>query len=289
MSSEVIHVEHPELMDISLARDPQKIMDEAMRAAKVLKDVISRKPNPVKFNGEQYLEFEDWQTVGKFYGLTARIVDDHFIDLGGVIGFEATADVIDGRNGAVISSARAMCLNDEDNWSTRTKYEWKDVLDAEGNKIIDSGKTLREKVEAGTVPVPLFQLKSMAQTRACAKALRNVLAWVVVLAGYRPSVAEEMIGDERDSGHSSSRTPKANTAAGVISEPQRARAWAIGKNSGLTAEQYRAVIKKHGFASDKEIPGKPKSIYDAICAELEGASNAGSTAAAESNIPTGFK
>src|SRR6185437_14382005 len=58
----------------------------------------------------------------------------------------------------VISSAEAMCLNDEPNWKSK----------------------------------PMFQLKSMAQTRACAKALRNVLAWVVVLAGYAPTPAEEM-------------------------------------------------------------------------------------------------
>lgn len=38
----------------------------------------------------------------------------------------------------------------------------------------------------------MFQLRSMAQTRACAKALRNVLAWVVMLAGYKTTPAEEM-------------------------------------------------------------------------------------------------
>jgi hypothetical protein len=32
----------------------------------------------------------------------------------------------------------------------------------------------------------------MAQTRAGAKAMRNALAWVVVLAGYRPTPAEEL-------------------------------------------------------------------------------------------------
>jgi hypothetical protein len=37
----------------------------------------------------------------------------------------------------------------------------------------------------------------MAQTRACAKALRNVLAWVVVLAGYAPTPAEEMESGEQ--------------------------------------------------------------------------------------------
>jgi hypothetical protein len=41
---------------------------------------------------------------------------------------------------------------------------------------------------------PLYQLRSMAQTRAQAKALRGVLAWVAVLAGYNPTPAEEMDG-----------------------------------------------------------------------------------------------
>jgi hypothetical protein len=102
-----------------------------------------------------------------------------------------------------------MCLNDEDNWGAVPKYEWKDILDDKGKKIWDKG--LRngkggykaEKVQTGTVPKPLFQLRSMAQTRACAKALRQVFSWVVVLAGFKPSVAEELSEsqfseDERD-------------------------------------------------------------------------------------------
>ena len=36
----------------------------------------------------------------------------------------------------------------------------------------------------------------MAQTRAGAKAFRNRLAWVAVLAGYRPTPAEEMVDVE---------------------------------------------------------------------------------------------
>jgi hypothetical protein len=41
---------------------------------------------------------------------------------------------------------------------------------------------------------PEFQLRSMAQTRACAKALRNAFAWIPVLAGYEGTPAEEMDG-----------------------------------------------------------------------------------------------
>jgi hypothetical protein len=40
---------------------------------------------------------------------------------------------------------------------------------------------------------PEFQLASMAQTRAAGKVLRLLLGWVVTLAGYEPTPAEEMV------------------------------------------------------------------------------------------------
>ena len=165
--------------DIQVARDPETVLKEAKTAATALMSVVSQKKDPVIFNHQLYLEFEDWQTVARFYGLTARVTRTTFLDFGGVKGFEASADAIRA-DGMIVSSADSMCLNDEDNWSTRSKYEYV------------NGK----RTKAGDVPVPLFQLRSMAQTRACAKALRNVLAWVVVLAGFKPNVAEEITGNE---------------------------------------------------------------------------------------------
>jgi hypothetical protein len=97
-----------------------------------------------------------------------------------------------------------MCLSDEENWGMIPKYEWKDELDANGKKIWVEGKNGKKgyfkgtKVQVGSVAKPLFQLRSMAQTRACAKALRSIFAWVVVLAGYKPTPAEEMTGHEFD-------------------------------------------------------------------------------------------
>jgi hypothetical protein len=40
---------------------------------------------------------------------------------------------------------------------------------------------------------PEFQLMSMAQTRAAGKVLRLLLGWIVTLAGYEPTPAEEMV------------------------------------------------------------------------------------------------
>lgn len=187
--------------EVFVARDPKVVMQEARNAAKVLMEVVRSKPkqDQVIINKKQYLEFQDWQTVANFYGCTVKVRSTNFLDLGGVRGFEAFADVLN-RNGVVISSGEGMCLNDEDKWGMRTKYEWKDRLNAEGKKIWNADKKRYEadKVEVGQEPVPLFQLRSMAQTRACAKALRNVFSWVVVLEGYAPIAAEEMTGSESE-------------------------------------------------------------------------------------------
>jgi hypothetical protein len=98
------------------------------------------------------------------------------VEIDGVKGAKAHADLVDVMTGLVIGGAEAYCMRDEERWGTRPKYEWQE------------GK----RVKVGDEIVPWFQLASMAQTRAGAKAFRNRLAWVVVLAGYRPTPAEEM-------------------------------------------------------------------------------------------------
>lgn len=60
--------------------------------------------------------------------------------------------------------------------------------------------------------------------------------------------------------------------ADLISDSQAKRAFAIGKGKGFTPEQYDALLKKHNFASDREIT---KAAYNGIVAELERGPNAG--------------
>jgi hypothetical protein len=149
-----------ELPNLALQRIPDEVLAEAKQAATALQKVINSKPKPVRFGGEVYLEFEDWQTIGRFYGATARLVSTKFVQFGDVIGFEARSECVDQRTGNILSVAESMCLNDEPNWA---------------------GK-------------PLYQLRSMAQTRSGSKCFRNVFSWVAVLGGYKPTPAEEMEG-----------------------------------------------------------------------------------------------
>lgn len=247
--------------DIQISRPPEVVIEEARRAAKVLTDVVKKKPKPVMMNGEQYLEFEDWQTVARFYGITAKVKETEFLDYGGVQGFLAKAVAVRS-DGMEISAAEAMCMNDEEKWSARTKYKYvyvlKDGTQTEEEPPKDQivwvdnpnkpGKKIpqKERISAGEVSVPLFQLRSMAQTRACAKALRNVLAWVVVLAGYKPNVAEEMTGDE---------TPEGDKKP-PVKEPQKKT---VGKTE--TTEVEQVVTVKIISVTHKEGEKKDKTKY----------------------------
>jgi hypothetical protein len=145
-------------------RDPQQILAQAELAAQALAQAMAGKPRRVILNGSEYLEFEDWQTLAGFYGLATRTQEAEPIEIFGCQGAKAKAVVCDRENGVALGGAEAYCLSSEEGWADK----------------------------------PWFQLASMAQTRAGAKALRNLLAWVAVRAGFKPTPAEEMIGAKKE-------------------------------------------------------------------------------------------
>lgn len=205
-------------------REPEEVLAQARKCAIALKGVLDLKPADKKviFNNEEYLEREDWGTVANFYNCTAKSTETRYLQYGEVVGFEAVAVVIDRISGIEIGRAESMCLNDEENWGKVPKYEWEDKLDDNGKKIwnpnLRKGKGGYEakKVKVGETQKPLFQLRSMAQTRAEAKALKSVFGWVVVLAGYRATPAEELTGHEDfERGNGREQKPP-------VQQPQRA-------------------------------------------------------------------
>ncbi len=110
LSTEVLN------QQVALNRNPTDVLNDALNAAKSLQQVIRGKKKPVIFNGEQYLEFEDWQTCARFYGLSVKVVSTSFVTFGDVNGWEARAEVLRNADGVVISAADSMCLQDEPNW-----------------------------------------------------------------------------------------------------------------------------------------------------------------------------
>ena len=133
------------------------------------------------------MEFGGWQTVARFYGASVGVEWTKPIERdGAILGYEAKAIVQ--RHGNPESSAEAMCTRDEKNWASRDE----------------------------------FALRSMAQTRACAKALRNYLAWVAVLAGFRATPAEEVDGIVAAQAGNGGQPPASETPAPAWRKPREA-------------------------------------------------------------------
>jgi hypothetical protein len=144
------------VMSESRLLSAEEILEEAKHRARVLVQVLEGRDKPVLIRGERYPEFDDWQTLGRFYSLSCKTGETTELEPGV---FLAIAYIVDIHTGVVVAQAEAECgRNDDGEWADR----------------------------------PAFQRRSMAQTRAGAKAFRNCLSWVMVLAGLRPTPAEEM-------------------------------------------------------------------------------------------------
>ena len=112
--------------------------------------------------------------------------------------------------------------------------------DAQGNEIIEAhawvtdatGKTVSEAdafvstEERNWKGKPFYARASMAQTRAMSKALRLRHSWIMVMAGYEATPAEEMDGIEKE--------PKRTTAK-VKDAPTREQAEPMPQPHGETA------------------------------------------------------
>lgn len=237
---------------IATMRDPELVLEDARRAAAALMSVIRTKKEIVRFNGEQYIEADDWALIARFYGLSALLESDRFVDYGGAQGFEATV-VLKDINGVERGRATSMCLNDEENWRERPKYAtcfvlldgtltevepsnvWKECLLEETGKTRGDGTpVMRPKKErrlVGTEAVPLFQIRSMAQTRATGKAYAMILRFVPMLANLKSTPAEELPHAERVAQNAETH-PGVNDVADVRTEQtqQQARRTGNGGN-----------------------------------------------------------
>lgn len=193
---------------LKMDKTPEATLTEAAEAAKALRHVIDTNTavKPQRYGKKEHLGYELWQTCGHFYGLAPQTEWTRYVEYGPAAGFEARVNLIHTATGAVVSSAQMMCMNDEENWSARPKYEW------QGS----------ERVLVGSTPVPLFQLQSMAQTRAASKAFRMVLSRVAVLAGYDPTPAEEMEGVYQDRPAPAARQTTAKPAQRPAAKPAAA-------------------------------------------------------------------
>lgn len=167
VSKEIEKIEEPvQTLSIFGSGDPKKAIVKAKEIADVVADVIKQRGLCVTINRKAYVFCEGWTTMGALLGVfphtTAEDLSglDEFINKP-IIKYKAKCVVktIDGKE---MSCAEALCSDAETKWSGKDEHA----------------------------------IMSMAETRATGKALKLPLGWIMQLAGYEPTPAEEINRDQ---------------------------------------------------------------------------------------------
>lgn len=220
--------------------DPDLILQEAAKRAERLKNIVKEQGLVQRIGKSDHIQLEGWSALGNFFGVYA-VPDpsprELYEDLGRgpeLIGFEAYVRAVRMADGAVVGAATARCTKKEKNWKDKDDY----------------------------------QLESMAQTRASGKALRGPLSFIMVLAGYKPTPAEEMEGvvegevvDEKSPGEGF--RPSRSSSPPPPGDPASDAQW---KNAAELFGSINDVFQE----AQSRFPGikKAKDITSAQMAEL---------------------
>lgn len=134
--------------------NPQEVSALAMA---VKKHIVQNKLS-VNIVGKEYAMVEGWQFAGGMLGLFPQIVKVENLSSGAEYKWMATVNLVNLKTKEVVGTGFALCSNKE------------------GKK-----KTFDE-----------YAVLSMAQTRAIGKAYRNFIGWIMKMAGYDTTPAEEI-------------------------------------------------------------------------------------------------
>lgn len=135
-----------------------EVVARASELAKTLEQVVRKQNLVVRIGQSEHVRVEGWTFLGSMLGVfpvvewTRPVMHEEE-----QVGWEARVEART-RGGEVVGAAEAECLRSERTWKGRDDYA----------------------------------LRSMAQTRAVSKALRLPLGFVMQLAGFNPTPAEEM-------------------------------------------------------------------------------------------------
>jgi hypothetical protein len=143
------------------SEDPVEIISKATRLAEALSKVLRDQKLTANIQGKEHVLVEGWTLLGTMLGVFPVLEWTRPLP----DGWEARV-VARTMSGQAVGAAEAECLRSERSWKTRDDYA----------------------------------LRSMAQTRATSKALRQPLGFVVTLAGFEATPAEEMPSDQGQTG-----------------------------------------------------------------------------------------
>lgn len=150
-----LEVVHAQPMNLFGADSASAVVHRATDVANSLAQVIEEKRLYAMISGKKHVLVEGWTLLGSMLGVFPVTVWTRRLD--NDEGWEARVEAVT-RAGEVVGAAESMCSKAENRWKKADEYA----------------------------------IRSMAATRATAKALRLALGFVVTLAGFEATPAEEL-------------------------------------------------------------------------------------------------
>jgi hypothetical protein len=225
VAQDEIEVVAPAPANLFRTDQPTEIIARATDTANALMQAVRKQKLTANIQGKEYPLVEAWTLCGTMLGVFPVCVWTRKLE----DGFEAR---VEARTlaGQVVGAAEAQCTRTERTWKSRDDYA----------------------------------LRSMAQTRATSKALRQPLGFVMTLAGLQATPAEEMprdgiepaeivdpdgqvFPDQRPVDEPSPFTPPAGAIEerpkGTVSEAQRKNIYRLLKKLVETGEWSEETLK----------------------------------------------
>lgn len=193
---------------------PQQMVNQVSGMANILSDIIEKQKMYILFNGKKYVTVDGWCTLGTMLGILPAERDVHETENG----FYAKVDLVNKNTGVVVGSASAICGRDEKSWKDR----------------------------------PAYAVRSMAVTRATGKSYRLAFSWIMNMAGYMSTPAEEMpTNEEPTTVHRLDAAPVAKKKTAII----------------FSMENQAHLDKLDKVLKEKEIPTKDHML---VAEKLDG-------------------
>lgn len=156
--AELVTTENIRVGSMDLA-DYREVVSKMSGVAKELTRFIRQRELYVAIHGKEYVFCEGWTSLGGMLGVTSKI--ESCVENPNIEGeFIAAAVAFRTSDGAELGRAEASCGPDEEMWRTRSRQA----------------------------------KRSMSQTRATSKVFRLTMSWVMKIAGFEVTPAEEMQG-----------------------------------------------------------------------------------------------
>lgn len=203
-----------EASSVAMVQSPARLLAIASEVATEIAKVIEKQKLYSIISGKKYVKVDAYIALGNVRGIYPQEVSTVEHEDGT---FESHVELVDSQSGRIVGKGSAIVGSDEPTWRSR----------------------------------PRFARRSMAITRATGKAFRIRDAWILALAGYEGTPAEEMEHVRSDAAETA--TSGTSTSTATVSEP----------TSDIYTAREDQEKKLTVFLTDKKVPKEKQLVIKA--------------------------